>query len=136
MEDADDDPEIWITNLESLKSEMNKVMIVGKSNVTDIDMIIHVLSNLPEEYEVTVSELEERLKSTSDPLEIKEVRTKLNSRYQRLQKHGEKPEDIDEKALVAFYKQFKGRCTNCGEIGHKSENCPEKDNKNGDSSGS
>ena len=38
--------------------------------------------------------------------------------------------------MAAFYRQFKGRCTNCGELGHKSGDCPNKDasnsgNKNG-----
>jgi hypothetical protein len=40
---------------------MNKVTIPGKTNMLEVDLIIHILSNLPEEYEVAVSESEEKL---------------------------------------------------------------------------
>jgi hypothetical protein len=42
-------------------------------------LIILILSNLPEEYEVAVSELEEKLKNTSTPLSMETVREKLST---------------------------------------------------------
>ena len=51
----EDDPDEWITDLESLRAEMNSVNISGK--MTDMDFIIHVLGNLPEEYEVAAESL-------------------------------------------------------------------------------
>jgi hypothetical protein len=48
LKSVDADPEQWLTELESLCSEMNKVTIAGKSDMTDVDLIIHVLANLPE----------------------------------------------------------------------------------------
>lgn len=54
LKSVDSDPDEWITELESLRSEMNRVTITGKSDMTDVDLIIHILSNLPEEYEVAV----------------------------------------------------------------------------------
>ncbi len=70
----------------------------------DVDVIIHILSNVPEEYEVQVNELEEKLQNASKPLEIEEVRTKLNARYVRIQKN----EDTrhEDTALAAFHKQY------------------------------
>ncbi|EED87033.1 predicted protein, partial [Thalassiosira pseudonana CCMP1335] len=53
------------------------------------------------------------------------VREKLNSRFERITKNAEAKEE--EKALAAFKKQYKGRCSNCGEYGHKSGDCSERD---------
>ena len=122
---VDTDPDEWMTDLECLRSEMNKVTIPGKTDMSEVDLIIHILSNLPEEYEVAVSELEEKLKNTYRPLSMETVREKLNSRFERITKNAEAKEE--EKALAAFKKQYKGRCSNCGEYGHKSGDCSERD---------
>mmetsp|Transcript_11032 Transcript_11032/g.16140 ORF Transcript_11032/g.16140 Transcript_11032/m.16140 type:complete len:268 (+) Transcript_11032:5907-6710(+) len=106
---------------------MNKVEIKRKTDMSEVDLIIHILSNLPEDYGVLVSELEEKLKDTSHSLEIGTVCEKLNSRFEQLSKHAEVKEE--EKALAAFKKQFKGRFTNCGEYGHKSSKCPKNSGK-------
>ena len=111
LADATEDQDNWITELECMRTEMNKVKIGGKSDMTDVDIIVHVLSNLPEDYEVQVNELEEKLQDTSVTLAIKDVRSKLNSRYARMQKNEESREE--EKALVAFRKKFKGLCNKC-----------------------
>lgn len=124
LRDLDVRPDERMSELESLRSEMNKVTIAGKSDMTDVDVIIHILSNLPEEYEVAVSELENKLRDTSKPLDMEEVRLVLGNRYNRITKNAENAEQ--EKAFAAFQKQFKGNCRNCGEYGHKSENCPNK----------
>lgn len=126
---VDTDPDEWMTDLECLRSEMNKVQIPGKTDMSEVDLIIHILSNLPEEYEVAVSELEEKLKNTSTPLSIETVREKLNSRYERMTKNAEAKEE--EKALAAFKKQYKGRCSKCGEYGHKSADCSERNKSSG-----
>ena len=130
LADATEDPDDWITELECMRTEMNKVTIGGKSDMTDVDVIIHVLSNLPEDYEVQVNELEEKLQDASVTVSIEDVRSKLNSRYARIQKNEESREE--EKALAAFRKQFKGLCNKCGQYGHKSGDpkCPESDQNN------
>ncbi len=145
LKSVDADPEQWLTELESLRSEMNKVTIAGKSDMTDVDLIIHVLANLPEEYEVAVSKLEEKLKDSRNPLELEDVREELNSRFERITKHAAESkddkalmavleeEDIDiEKAFAAFVKQFKGLCNKCGKYGHKGADCKEESNNNND----
>ncbi len=142
LKSADSNPEEWLTELESLRSEMNRVTIAGKSDMTDVDLIIHILSNLPEEYEVAVSKLEEKLKDTNTPLALEDVRTELSSRHERIMKHHDDSndekallsglglEDIDEKALAAFIKQFKGTCNKCGKYGHKSADCKSNSSSN------
>ena len=131
LADATEDPDNWITELECMRTEMNKVTISGKSDMTDVDVIIHVLSNLPEDYEVQVNELEEKLQDTSVTISIEDIRSKLNSRYARIQKNEETREE--EKALAAFRKQFKGLCNKCGQYGHKSGDpkCPESGQNQG-----
>ena len=69
-----------------------------------MDLIIHVLSNLPEEYEVDVSEFEEKLKDAVNPLDIEDIRQKLNSRYECGVKNTEIKEE--EMTLAAFKKFF------------------------------
>jgi len=104
-----------------------------KAPITDEDFIIHVLNNLPLEYEVQISKLEERFSSTTNPLTIGDMRNKLNLKYARLKCQSEVQLEADQ-ALAAF-KQFKGKCTNCGKFGHKSADCRSKStnkNKNDD----
>ena len=56
-------PNKWVSKLESLKNQMNVISIPNKADMTEADLIIHILSNLPEEYEVAVAELEKDMQS-------------------------------------------------------------------------
>jgi hypothetical protein len=51
----EDDPDEWITHLEALRTRMNEVQIVGKSMKSDTDLILHILANVPEAYEMQVN---------------------------------------------------------------------------------
>ncbi len=102
LADATEDPDNWITELEYMRTEMNKVTISGKSDITDVDIIIHILSNLPEDYKVQVNKLEEKLQDTSVRISIEDICSKLSSRYARIQKNEESREE--EKALASFRK--------------------------------
>ena len=104
---------------------MNAISIPNKSDMTEVDLIIHILSNLPEEYEVAVAELEKDMQSQSTPLEMENVRRVLDSRFERLSKNMDISNDSGEKAFAAWAKkQYKGICGKCGEYGHSSNNCP------------
>ena len=86
------------------------------------DLITHILSNLPEEYEVAVSELERKLKDDSIQLKMEDICETLSSRYERIVKNDKvKKEEV---TFTAFKMQFKGACRNCGEYGHRSHECP------------
>ena len=62
-----EDPDTWITELEGLKMDMNLVEIKGKSAMSEIDLIVHILASLPESYEVPVSFLEDKLTDSGNP---------------------------------------------------------------------
>ena len=92
-----EDPDAWITKLEGLKTDMNLVEIQGKSAMSEIDLIVHILASLPESYEVPVSFLEDKLTDTSGGpiLTIEQVRAKILERHDR-------KEDHDKQNEVAF----------------------------------
>jgi hypothetical protein len=115
-------PEEWITELESLRNDMDSIRLSSKMN--DQDFMIHILNNLPEAYDVILDGMESRLMlPDSDPnkLTIENIRDKLNNRFERITKNELAKEE--EHALASFSKQYKGRCSNCGEYGHKSGDC-------------
>ena len=73
LEDTVTDPEEWITKLEALRTQMNNVKIRNKNDMTETELIIHILTSLPEEYEVAVSDLENKLMHPTEDLNIEEV---------------------------------------------------------------
>ena len=56
------DPDEWISNLEGLQICMNG--FDQKGNITDEDFVIHILNNLPGEYNVVLDGLESHLTTT------------------------------------------------------------------------
>jgi len=132
LDSADKDPDVWITNLEALRQRMDEIGLVGR--MSDMEFMIHVLNNLPEEYDVVLDSLENRLVSTGEErLTLESLREKLNSRFERITSK-EREKDCNEKALAAgFNVQFKGTCCKCGEYGHKSDSpkCPENQGTDG-----
>ena len=124
-------PDEWVTELESLRNDMDSISLSSK--MSDQDFMIHILNNLPESYDVILDGMESRLMlPDSDPnkLTIENIRDKLNSRFERIANSESARED--EQALAAYSKQYKGRCSKCGEYGHKSRDC--EDDKKGGSS--
>ena len=88
---------------------MNAISIPNKSDMTEVDLIIHILSNLPEEYEVAVAELEKGMQSQSTPIKMEDVRRVLDSRFERLSKKIDSLEE--DKAFMSWAKkQYKGIC--------------------------
>jgi hypothetical protein len=71
--------------------------------------------------------LEKRIGSKENPLTIDELKEELSLRYERLLMKTEtaKINNLgEEKALVVT--RFKGKCRNCGKIGHKAAQCKSK----------
>jgi hypothetical protein len=59
---------------------MDKVKISGKTDMSDVDLIIHITASVPEKYEV-------RLMSGADKIDIEIVREKLSTSFDRLKKN-------------------------------------------------
>ncbi len=66
---------------------------VTKSEINDTDYVIHILNNLPPEYESLVEKLELEIEAT-DPYTMEELTDQLCNKYCWLQKAlGKKEED-------------------------------------------
>ncbi len=90
--------------------------------MSEVDLIIHILASLSEEYEVTVSNLEDRLMELSPqmPLGIENVCEKIILCHDRVKQH--KKDESDKQAYFAPQKQYKAPYQKCGEYGHKPDN--------------
>ena len=122
-----DDPDVWISNLEDLRIRLEQ----QGSTIADVDFMIHLLNNLPKDYEISQSKLEDRLDDI-DPLTIEEIRTELNLKFQRMNLKRSVDQEYEEEETALFAGNFKGTCHGCGKMGHKKMNCPEN-RGNGDS---
>jgi hypothetical protein len=126
-----EDPEVWITQLEDISVRLEEMGL----EISEKQFMIHVLNNLPPDYDLQVALLERRIGDEKDPLTVSEIRSELSLRFERLNTHSniENGEATDEMAF--FSGQFKGKCRNCGKIGHKSFQCKNRGNQNGGSNG-
>ena len=128
------DPESWIVYLEVLQTRLNEL----KYTVTDNHLMIHVLHNIPKEYDTLVEAMERDLNDASDPLTIEGMKERLHSKWERLnRRNGNDDDDKSDDKMDLFMlddddirgeahfsrKQFKGRCRICGKIGHKGRDC-------------
>jgi hypothetical protein len=106
------DPDEWIQILEGLQ---RKLLILGHE-VSDMDVVIHILQNLPKENDTTSELLEYDLENDFASLDM--VKEKLRARFEKLQRS--KP--IQDGALMfggSKPGKYKGLCIFCGIYGHK-----------------
>jgi hypothetical protein len=121
------DPEVWITEFEDLCVKLENM----GSCITENQSMIHILNNLTSDYDLQLALMERRVGDDDKALTVEEVREKLNLRFERLNmktSRNEEGEVLEEQAL--FNGQFKGKCRNCGQIGHKSFQCKNLSNHN------
>jgi gag-polypeptide of LTR copia-type len=125
-----------------------RLQILGHQ-ISKMDLIIHILQNLPKEYETTLERLENDLEN--DVATLDRVKEKLRTKFERLQRGKSMPDNallVNEKtksvqgkstpapkgqdgALINCGKSqaYKGVCTYCGIYGHKASNCLKRLNK-------
>ena len=125
---AGQDPDIWITKLEDLRIRMEQINFT----MSDDMLMIHVINNLPEEYENLVESLGRRIDITgksNDALTIEEMRFELSLKYERMNTRKYEARGGKQKGEHALYAgaQFKGKCNFCGKYGHRLKDCWEKD---------
>jgi len=111
------DPDVWILQLEDLQARLKDM----NAAISDDNFYVHILNNLPAEYEVQVSKLEERFGSTTNSLTIQDLRNELNLKYTQLKHISAEWTETDQ--ALATSRQYKGKCTNCGKMGHKASEC-------------
>ncbi len=113
LESTVQDPKMRISELLKLKE---RLPVLGVT-MTGKDVIIHMLNNLPEEYNNIVEKMEIKLTSTTNPLTLTSVRKRLWSIYARLKQNGVVKKKNDEemalaaKAFTSFFEYDLTPCT-------------------------
>jgi hypothetical protein len=122
------DPDIWITELEDYQMRLEEL----ESSISDNHIILHILNNMTGDYDLQLAMMEKRVTDKSNLLTIDKTRDNLNLRFERLNEKQYKESKNDNNQEVAFFGgQFKGKCRNCGAMGHKTKDCKLKINQNG-----
>jgi hypothetical protein len=122
------DLEIWITKLKDLCVKLENM----GSCITENQFMIHILNNLTSDYDFQLALTERRVGDADKPLTVEDVRGELNLRFERLNTKTSRNEEgkvLEEQAL--FSGQFKGKCRNCGQVGHKAFQCKNRYSHNG-----
>ena len=82
LDDPEDDPDNWVTELEGLRTDMDAVNI--SRDMSDTDFTIHILGNWQSSsgiYEVSIESLEERMEDQTNPVTLEDVHARLNATY-------------------------------------------------------
>jgi len=119
------DPDVWITQLEDLQVQINNAR---EGSISDEDLMEHVLGNLPSAYDIEVHTLRKRLDNLEDPLTLEELREELSLKFEMMNRRGrigQAHASVGEEHAL-FAGGFKGKCNNCGRIGHKAHDCRNK----------
>jgi hypothetical protein len=105
------------------------------SGISERLFMIHVLTNLTSDYDLQVALLERRIGDVEQPLTVSEIRAELSLRSERINNNSNKDNGDNAEEMAFFGGQFKGKCRNCGKIGHKSFQCKNRGNQNGNNNG-
>jgi hypothetical protein len=124
------DPEEWITELEVLRRRMRACGHI----LTDDDVIIHIISNMPRDYDAICDQLENELgdEDLKKKITIQEIKNRLRNKFNKLKLRVKSINDADETSneklmsIKSYKKAFKGKCFNCGKYGHRLSECTEK----------
>jgi hypothetical protein len=115
LDDISQDPDEWIQSLEILRQRL----IILVHPINEMDFIIHIMLDLPEEYKNTIKFIQNELEDGK--ILIEKVKEYLRMKFERLNTLAAK----NETALVSVGK-FKGNCSFCGTYGHRDRDCKKK----------
>jgi Zinc knuckle len=82
-------------------------------------------------YNLKLAMMEKRLNDKMNPLTVDEIRYDLNLRFETLNQKTNDNENGNNQEVAFFGGQFKRKCRNCDEIGHKARECKDKFSQNG-----
>jgi gag-polypeptide of LTR copia-type len=78
LSSVDQDPDIWITELELMRKRLKTLKVI----IEDEDFVMQVINNLPMEYDSLVEAIEEDMnKELEDQITVKRVRERIRARY-------------------------------------------------------
>jgi hypothetical protein len=86
------DPNIFITYLDDVGGRMEDM----GSQMTDNQFMMHILNNSTKDYEMQVLKLEDRIGSSTNGLEIEDLRDELSLRYERMNVRDESSDEDDD----------------------------------------
>ena len=95
------------------------------------DSMLHILNDLPKEYDSILDSLDNRLGETGNNAPMLEIiREKLGNGFARIKKQEDndvnKSHNNHKEAFVVYPNQFKGSCNICGKYGHQSKHFLDK----------
>ena len=97
---AADDQKAWITKLEDVWKELDEIELMLL--MTNEDFMLHVMGNLPREYDTVFTVLENRHSKNGYNITIEGMNQKLSACYKQL-KNKQEVEYEEENAMLAFY---------------------------------
>ena len=126
-------PDEWICKLNKLRKKLNNVF---KTKISERDLMIQMLNNMPSVYDTTTELLTTALSADEDKEDILEgARLMINAHYKKIMKtKKEKQDDVKEMVLATASVNINPtnrKCCMCGKLGHLAANCF-KDPKNCD----
>ena len=91
--------------------------------MSDEDLMIHILNNLPLEYDLQVEKMEEKINQDDNPIPLEKDSSTLSLKFTRLNVSNEDNTDYKEIGKDLVTSKLKGRWNNCGKYGHKKQDC-------------
>jgi hypothetical protein len=144
------DPVNFVDYMESVRTEMDEIhqdtdgVVIGAMLMSDRQFVQAILNAaLTDDYANLIEKVEDKI-DEGTPLGIEDLKEKLAAKYTRIKvwSKQENRNELHEHALYgtdstpSYYTDgFSGLCRNCGKRGHKSVNCRDKNNGNGNKVG-
>jgi hypothetical protein len=122
LEERQRDPEDWINQLLLMNSRLEGMGY----KMFEMKIIVHILNNLPREYESVVKQIKRDMDNDLT-IDLVKMRNKLRVKFGSIETNSSKnPTRISEGALFYGQEGFKGNCRKCGEYGHNATKCPKR----------
>ena len=82
LDEVTRNPEEWIIEIELIRLYLKNTNV----HLDDLEMMTHIILNLPEEYQTMVEILEYKSDDDSKPLTIERIRDKLSVKFDQMNK--------------------------------------------------
>ena len=80
LDDVTRNPKDWIIGIELLRSYVRRLGFI----IDDVEIMTHILTNLPEEYKNIFENLEEKLDDKNNMFTVERIRDNLSAKYNRM----------------------------------------------------